>query len=107
MFRVATKIKRCRLGLLSWSRQQDGHAAKKIKEIQEAMEVLQQQGGQRDWNQWHCLNDQMDEAYKAEEEYWSQKARVQWLQEREKNTQFFHFSTVQIRKHNIIELLDK
>lgn len=48
MYKVATKIKRCRLELLKWNRQQQGNAARKIQRIQEEMKNLNEQGGQKD-----------------------------------------------------------
>lgn len=44
-------------------------------------------------------------AYKQEETFWHQKSRVQWLQEGDQNTKFFHAFTMQRRKRNSIEKL--
>lgn len=48
MFKVAAKIKMCRLGIQKWSRQQHGNAVRRIQAIKEEMEILKEQGGQRD-----------------------------------------------------------
>eukprot|EP00253_Pinus_taeda_P014499 PITA_14499 len=39
---------------------------------------------------------------KQEEIFWRQKSRVQWLKEGERNTSFFHRSTIANRTHNRI-----
>jgi len=39
---------------------------------------------------------------KQEEIFWKQKSRVQWLKEGERNTKFFHRSTIANRTHNRI-----
>lgn len=43
------------------------------------MEILKEQGGQRYWERWNELRNQLDSAYKEEEAYWSQKKRIQFL----------------------------
>lgn len=52
---------------------------------------------------WKELKNQLDMAYKKEEEYWSQKVRIQWLSEGDKNTHFFHASVAQRRAGNRME----
>lgn len=47
MHKVATKIKRCRVELLKWSRQVQGNAAKKIQECQKHLESLKELGSHR------------------------------------------------------------
>lgn len=71
------------------------------------MEQLREQGELRDQDRWNLLREQLDLAYKQEDAYWSQKSRVQWLKEGDKNTQFFHASTIQRRKRNRIEEIEK
>lgn len=108
LFRVATKIKKkCRLGLLQWNRQQQENTIKQIQLIKTEMGGLKEQGGHRDWEKWNTLKIQLDEAHKEEEAYWSQKAGVQWLEEGDKNTQYFHASTIQRRKANRTDHLEK
>lgn len=83
---VASKIKRCRLALLNWSRQGQSNSAVRIQKLKAEMEELRGQEGQRDWDRWYRIKEQLDNAYIDEELFWSQKARVQWLQEGDKNT---------------------
>ena len=53
------------------------------------------------------LKRKLVEAYKREEIYWSQKARIKWLQEGDKNTSFFHASVMSRRKQNRINGLKR
>nr|XP_025651861.1 uncharacterized protein LOC112747868 [Arachis hypogaea] len=43
--------------------------------------------------------------WKQEEKYWGQRSRVKWLKFGDKNTAFFHASTIQRRDRNMIERL--
>ena len=51
------------------------------------------------------LTHQINKRCEQEEIYWIQKARVKWLKEGEKNTSFFHKSTIQHRMKNRISKL--
>ena len=46
-------------------------------------------------------------AFKKEEQYWSQKARLSWLQEGDKNTKYFHAVVKGRRKRNKIGNLQR
>ena len=45
---------------------------------------------------------QLAEKEKQEETLWRQKSRIRWLKDGEKNTKFFHSTTIQRRMHNNI-----
>lgn len=64
LFKVVAKIKRCRLELLQWSRQQQGNATKEIQRIKGEMDRMKEEGGQRDWESWNYLRSKLHEAYK-------------------------------------------
>ena len=53
------------------------------------------------------LKRQLAEAYKREEIFWSQKARVKWLTEGDKNTSFFHASVMSRKRQNKLRVLQK
>ena len=48
------------------------------------------------------LQSQISERARQEEVLWKQKSRVRWLNEGERNTKFFHRTTVQRRMNNTI-----
>eukprot|EP00253_Pinus_taeda_P007598 PITA_07598 len=48
------------------------------------------------------LERKLMEKEKQEETLWKQKSRIRWLKEGEKNTKFFHNTTIQRRMHNNI-----
>lgn len=73
--------------------------------VQKEMEMLQTMEGQRDWEKWHLLKTLVNEAYKAEEDFWRGKSRVTWLREGEQNTRYFYVVTAERMKRNKITRL--
>lgn len=82
------------MALLEWNKTSDTNAASRTRELQETMKRMTNEGGIRDWGQWNNLKRQLDLAYKKEELFWSQKARIQWLSEGNKNSKFFHANVI-------------
>lgn len=107
MFKVASKIKKYRMALLKWNKQQMSNSAIRISQLKKELDALRDKKGQRDWEQWHVLKSQLDSVYTGEEMYWSQKASNQLLKKGDKNTKFFHASVVQRQKSNRTEMLEK
>lgn len=50
-------------------------------------------------------HQEWEDLCKQEEIFWRQKSRVQWLKEGERNTRFFHRSTMANRVHNRISVI--
>lgn len=54
-------------------------------------------------NEIKLIEGQIDEILLEEEIYWRQRSRAVWLQERDKNTRFFHLKASNRKKKNTIE----
>ena len=48
------------------------------------------------------LKIEMYDLWHQEELYWLQRSRIRWLKEGDRNSKFFHISTIQRRKRNLI-----
>jgi hypothetical protein len=53
------------------------------------------------------IQSQIYDRYQQEETFWKQKSRITWLKNGERNTTFFHHSTIQHRMHNRTNSLKK
>ncbi|GER37118.1 RNA-directed DNA polymerase (reversetranscriptase)-related family protein [Striga asiatica] len=79
MHQVAEKIKEVRVSLLKWS-----------------------SGFRKEQDEWISRKKELKIEHKKEAEYWSQKARLNWLQEGDTNSKYFHSVTLQKRQTNKI-----
>lgn len=48
------------------------------------------------------LLEELQKVLKLEEEFWKLKSRIQWIQDGDANTKFFHLTTLQRRRKNRI-----
>lgn len=53
-----------------------------------------------DWREVAHIRMEIDQLWKHEEQFWGQRSRVKWLNFGDKNTKFFHASTIQRRNRN-------
>lgn len=83
------------------------NAREEIEMIQQEMKGMQVEGRNRNWERWKQLKLRLDKAYKSEEEYWKWKSVVNWLQEGDSNTKFFHAVTAERMKRNRINMIQK
>lgn len=46
------------------------------------------------------IMQQMEVVWEREEKFWAQKSKISWLKDGDRNTKFFHSSTIRRRKRN-------
>eukprot|EP00253_Pinus_taeda_P033177 PITA_33177 len=111
MFQFQQKLKHLKLSLKRWNRETFRNIFKAQNDLQIALEDLQREistGGhtERTLEQEQRIHNQLRRR-KHEEIYWKKKSRIRWLKEQERNTKFFHRTTVQRRMGNNIPYIKK
>ena len=102
---VAQKIIRVRGAIVRWNKEQQANSRTIIdtrkQELEEAM-VSPLNDGERIFQ----INQELREAYKAEEEFWRQRSRILWLSLGDKNTGYFHSITKGRKAINNITVME-
>ncbi|KAG5544818.1 hypothetical protein RHGRI_017313 [Rhododendron griersonianum] len=102
LFCLNQKIRNCRLALKSWRVKQNLNSRKKIDQACEEIKVLESEGRELHHDRLTNLENQMANEWAKEELYWQQKSHHKWLQSGDRNTSYFHASTVERRRRNHI-----
>eukprot|EP00253_Pinus_taeda_P004728 PITA_04728 len=107
MFLLHKRLKHIKLRLKEWNKTEFGNIFVETKSIEDKMQELNQglitNGFDKLGSDQATKHHQdWENLCKQEEIFWRQKSRVQWLKEGEKNTRFFHGSTMANRAHNRI-----
>lgn len=105
-FRLCFRIKASRRALSSWNRDFFGNNKVKIAALKASIAAVQRAEAsvsnlELDSN----LHVDLDECLKREESLWRQNSRIQWLGDGDRNTKFFHLSSVIRRRRNSIDSL--
>jgi hypothetical protein len=76
----------------NWGKTNYGHIPRKIKEIQTMIHKLKSLTPTSDEiTQMHPLESNLDNLLIKEEQWWAQRAKINWLLHGDKNCKFFHF----------------
>jgi hypothetical protein len=98
-FHTATTLKK-------WNRDVFGHCQTKIKELNSRIEKMQMQDiTEQNAKHEAALQGELNEWLRRNEVLWRQKSRETWLKDGDKNSKFFHLSTVIRRKRNSIDAI--
>lgn len=110
MYRLQAKLRHIKACLKTWNHEVFGNIFKDKKDLENQLTLIH-----TDWlngninqetiNQEQTLMQKWNQRCQQEEILWKQKSRNQWLKEGEKNTQFFHRSTMDYRCVNKITSL--
>ncbi|CAN1132549.1 Transposon TX1 uncharacterized 149 kDa protein [Linum perenne] len=100
------KLKSVSRSLIKWSKENVGNAAYNIRRLQEEVSALTNmpRSAQVIERERELLQS-LKEEWSREEQFWSQKARKNWLNHGDRNTRFFHASTIQRMHRNMIKQL--
>ena len=99
------KLNACRRGIIRWAKEQQEQSNLIIKQNQEALEAALSSDNP-DQNRIDDIYSVLRNAYLAEEQFWQQRSRIQWLKQGDRNTGFFHAATRTRRKINAIPVLE-
>ncbi|CAB4313877.1 unnamed protein product [Prunus armeniaca] len=96
------KLMTCKMKLIQWRCDiMGGNNKQKIQARLRELERLHMAwASDNTLQQQEAINADLEKLWKAEELYWCQRSRVNWLSAGDKNTRFFHLSTIQRRQRN-------
>eukprot|EP00253_Pinus_taeda_P013020 PITA_13020 len=111
MYQFQQKLRHLKQAIKAWNKSKFGNILDAKKSLEQSMCDLQQtiitEGRTEELsNKEHSLWMELETRRLQEEILWKQKSRIRWLKEGEKNTKFFHRSTIQRRMHNNIAFIN-
>ena len=104
MYRIVTKIKKCKRLLHCWSKDHFGSVKNQIRKKEELLwkaEEASANGG--DHNVVVQLRCELNVLLDKENHMWFQRSRALWLAEGDRNTRFFHRVATQRKRKNFIK----
>lgn len=98
---MGKKLRKCRRSLINWSKATFKNAAREIPVLQNKLQqALNLPNHLINWDDITKLKASIDRLWKQEESYWNQRSRIKWLQCGDRNTKFFHATTIQRMARN-------
>eukprot|EP00253_Pinus_taeda_P024057 PITA_24057 len=107
MARFQKKLKFLKGEIKKWNKDTFGNIFKEKESVLQELKSIQQrlilEGRTEELaHKEQEMEGKLQEQEQQEEVLWRQKSRIRWLKEGEKNTKFFHRTTIQRRMHNQI-----
>lgn len=100
------KVRWVTVALKVWSRKKFSNRHKKVLILQNQLRnVVNQPHFHYDKAEAAKLKEEIHRSWRQEEQYWALCSRILWLKCGNKNTRFFHASTIQRRQRNRITTL--
>ena len=102
-FKFVKKCHRTKKDLISWNRSIFGFAKSRIRAIEDKLKLVQElEPTQEKLAIEATLSLELNDWLEREEIKWKQKSRELWLKEGDKNSKFFHLSTMIRHRRNFI-----
>uniref|UniRef100_A0A803Q9B7 Endonuclease/exonuclease/phosphatase domain-containing protein n=1 Tax=Cannabis sativa TaxID=3483 RepID=A0A803Q9B7_CANSA len=102
-FQLMSRLKESRKLLSKWNREVFGFCKAKLSMLEKLLVEVQSRTPTQDNLKLEAdILLELEEVTKREQEIWRQKSRELWLQNGDRNTRFFHASTIIRRKRNFI-----
>ncbi|KAF7114634.1 hypothetical protein RHSIM_RhsimUnG0081000 [Rhododendron simsii] len=104
MFTLCKKLKGCKDKLKEWSQKKFGDLRLQIAMLKDQLVGIQKQLEQG-FNP-ECiavekeLTRRLEDLWQKDSMFWHQRSRIKWLQMGDRNSRFFHLSTIQRRQRN-------
>jgi hypothetical protein len=103
-FKLFQKQKNTAMALKKWNKEEFGFCHTRIKELSSQIESLQcNQVSETNARLEGKLLGELNEWLIRTDVLWKQKSRELWLRDGDRNTKFFHLSTIIRRRHNSID----
>uniref|UniRef100_A0A803Q763 Reverse transcriptase n=1 Tax=Cannabis sativa TaxID=3483 RepID=A0A803Q763_CANSA len=100
---LGKKINRTQHALRWWSKNVFGKCDKRIKDLEDELQTLQsKEVRDSDPVSEEAILNNLSNLWRMKESMWKQRSRELWLSKRDRNTSFFHASTLVRRKRNHI-----
>lgn len=111
MYKVVKNLANVKLNVQKWNRISFGHIFQKkegvSKELHTIQQVIQSSGYNQDLMlKENVLLSKLHNIIAKEEEFWKQQSRIMWLKSNDRNSKFFHISTLKHRASNRINLIN-
>lgn len=104
MYTVCKKLRGCKEKLKQWSFKKFGNLRLKIAVTKDQLVEVQKQiesGFNEDYVALEkILVRKLEDLWQKDSMYWHQRSRIKWLRMGDKNSRFFHLSTIQRRQRN-------
>ena len=104
MFTATTKMKKCKMKLKKWSKESFGSIKNRIKETRERLWVAEETSVRSGAHQEvETIKKELNQLLQKEEKMWQQRSQVLWLENGDKNTNFFSWDATQRKRQNFIK----
>lgn len=101
---VLARIKKCQKNLQTWHKETFKRGDEELYTLKRKLAAITAKPSQEiDWEEAKCIQKEIDEVWKREEKYWGKRSRLKWLQWGDKNSKFFHATTIQRRERNRLQ----